>query len=51
MKLSDEQTNDLARSLSEIVSAFYENPENEEGYQKWLRNVEEREHRSTATRL
>lgn len=51
MMLSNEQTNDLARSLSEIVSKFYENPENEEGYQKWLRNVERRESDSTVTKL
>lgn len=50
MKLSDEQTNDLAWSLASLVTEFYKNPENEEGYQKWLRNVEERESDSTATK-
>lgn len=40
MRLSDEQTNDLAWSLTSLVTEFYKNPENEEGYQKWLRNIE-----------
>lgn len=42
MNLSDEQVQNLASPLVGIITAFYENPENEE-YQKWLRNVEEKE--------
>lgn len=43
MNLSDEQIQNLASPLVGIITAFYENPENEEEYQKWLRNVEEKE--------
>lgn len=43
MNLSDEQVQNLASPLVGIITAFYENPENEEKYQKWLRNVEEKE--------
>lgn len=43
MNLSDEQVHNLASPLVGIIMTFYENPENEEEYQKWLRNVEEKE--------
>ncbi len=48
MNLSDEQVQNLASPLVGIITAFYENPENEEEFQKWLRNVEEKE-KSTNT--
>lgn len=41
MKLFDTQVNELARPLVDIIISFYEKPENEEAFQKWLRNVEE----------
>lgn len=36
MELTKEQVNDLARPLVNIITKFYENPENEEEFQKWL---------------
>lgn len=40
MNLSDAQVNDLASPLVGIIMSFYEDPKNEEEFQKWLRNVE-----------
>lgn len=40
MSLSDSQITDLARPLMGILEKFYEDPKNEEDFQKWLRNVE-----------
>ena len=40
MNLSDAQVNDLASPLVGIITKFYEDPKNEEDFQKWLRNVE-----------
>lgn len=42
MSLSEVQVNDLARPLVGIIIKFYADPKNEEDFQKWLRNVEER---------
>lgn len=36
MNLSDAQVKDLARPLVGIIEAFYQNPENEKGFQEWL---------------
>ena len=41
VSLSDSQINDLARPLMEILEAFYQDPKNEEDFQKWLLSVEE----------
>ena len=38
--LTDTQITDLARPLMGILQKFYEDPKNEEDFQKWLRNVE-----------
>lgn len=43
MKLSSEQVTDLAQSLVGIITKFYEDPKNEEEYQKWLLCVEKQE--------
>ena len=40
MNLSDEQVNDLARPLVGIITKFYEDPKNEEEFNKWLLCVE-----------
>ena len=40
MNLSETQVNDLARPLVGIIIKFYEDPKNEEDFQKWLLNVE-----------
>ena len=40
MNLSDEQINDLASPFVGIITAFYEDPKNEEEFQKWLLCVE-----------
>lgn len=45
MNLSDTQVNDLARPLIGLIIKFYEDPKNEEDFQRWLRNVEE--HKNT----
>ena len=34
--LTDEQVTDLARPLVGILEAFYQDPKNEEDFQKWL---------------
>ena len=52
MSLSEVQVNDLARPLVGIISKFYADPKNEEDFQKWLRNVEERKQKeSTDTNI
>lgn len=43
MNLSNEQVTDLARPLVGIITKFYEDPKNEEEYQKWLLCVEKHE--------
>lgn len=40
MNLSNIQINDLAYPLIGIVKNFYENPKNEEEFQKWLLCIE-----------
>ena len=40
MSLSDLQVNNLARPLVNIIIKFYEDPKNEEDFQKWLREKE-----------
>lgn len=40
VSLSDSQINDLARPLMGILEAFYQDPKNEEDFQKWLLSVE-----------
>lgn len=40
MNVSDAQVTDLARPLVGIITKFYEDPKNEEEFQKWLLNVE-----------
>lgn len=40
VSLTDSQVNDLARPLMGILEKFYQDPKNEEDFQKWLRNVE-----------
>lgn len=35
--LTDSQINDLARPLSVIIEAFYQNPENEKKFQEWIK--------------
>jgi len=47
MNLSDTQVNDLARPLVGLIIKFYEDPKNEEDFQKWLRNVEERKQKES----
>ena len=39
--LTDEQVTDLARPLVGILEAFYQDPKNEEDFQRWLLSVEE----------
>ena len=39
-KLNESQVTGLARPLMGILEKFYEDPKNEEDFQKWLRNVE-----------
>jgi hypothetical protein len=41
LKLTDSQVSDLARPLMGILERFYQDPKNEEDYQKWLLCVEE----------
>lgn len=40
MEISNAQINDLATSLVTTILKFYENPENEERFQKWLLDTE-----------
>jgi len=41
VSLSDSQISDLARPLMGILEKFYQDPKNEEDFQKWLLSVEE----------
>lgn len=41
MNLSDVQVNDLASPLVGIITKFYEDPKNEEDFQKWLQQRKE----------
>lgn len=41
LKLTESQVSDLARPLMGILERFYQDPKNEEDYQKWLLCVEE----------
>lgn len=41
MNLSPEQVNDLAYPLVGIITKFYEDPKNEEDFQKWLQQRKE----------
>lgn len=38
--LTEEQVTDLARPLMGILEKFYQDPKNEEDFQKWLLSVE-----------
>lgn len=49
LKLTDSQITDLARPLVGILQKFYEDPKNEEDFQKWLRNVEKAKENQDAT--
>ncbi len=40
MNLSNTQVNDLASPLVGIITKFYEDPKNEEDFQRWLLCVE-----------
>ena len=40
MDLSKTQVDDLARPLVGILTRFYEDPKNEEEFEKWLRSAE-----------
>lgn len=41
VSLEDSQISDFARPLMGILEAFYQDPKNEEDFQKWLLSVEE----------
>lgn len=43
MNLSDAQVKDLARPLVVIIGAFYQNHENEKGFQEWLKTQNEKD--------
>ena len=49
LKLTESQVSDLARPLMGILERFYQDPKNEEDYQKWLLSVEELKSESTET--
>lgn len=49
VNLSDSQITDLARPLVGILQKFYEDPKNEEDFQKWLCNVEKAKENQDAT--
>lgn len=51
LKLTESQVSDLARPLMGILERFYQDPKNEEDYQKWLLSVEELKNESTETDL
>lgn len=42
MNLSKQQVNDLASPLVGIISKFYEDPQNEKEFQKWLKQQQEK---------
>ena len=41
--LTDVQVEDLAKPLVRILEEFYQNPENEKGFQTWLQQKKQRE--------
>ena len=47
MSLPEVQVNDLERQKVGIITKFYADPKNEEDFQKWLRNVEERQQKES----
>ena len=47
MNLTDGQINDIAYPLVGIVTKFYEDPKNEEEFQKWLTQQKEKESTDT----
>lgn len=49
LKITESQVSDLARPLMGILERFYQDPKNEEDYQKWLLSVEELKNESTET--
>jgi hypothetical protein len=49
LKLTESQVSDLARPLMGILERFYQDPKNEEDYQKWLLSVEELKSESIET--
>lgn len=51
LKLTESHVSDLARPLMGILERFYQDPKNEEDYQKWLLSVEELKNESTETDL
>ncbi len=48
IKLSESQITNLAQPLMGILQKFYEDPKNEEDFQKWLRNVEKAKRNQSA---
>mgnify|MGYP006956018957 CR=1 FL=1 len=40
--LSDEQVDELASSLVSIMTEFYADPKNEEGFKEWLQEKQSR---------
>jgi hypothetical protein len=49
LKLTESQVSDLARPLMGILERLYQDPKNEEDYQKWLLSVVELKRESTET--
>ena len=49
VNLSDSQITDLARPLVGILQKFYEDPKNEEDFQKCLRKVDKAKENQYAT--
>jgi hypothetical protein len=47
--LTDNQITDLARPLAGILEEFYQDPKNQEEFDKWLRNVEKRNSTKTSS--
>ena len=47
--LSTTQVNDLARPLMGILEKFYQDPKNEEDFQKWLTQQKEKESTDTSS--
>ncbi len=41
MALTEQQITDLARPLQGILEKFYQDPENEKGFQKWLQEKDQ----------
>ncbi len=47
-ELTTQQIHDLAIPLTGILEKFYQDPKNEEEFQKWLRNVENKNESTNA---